>query len=382
MEQTGYFLEEFNSGYWAKQSGYSYFTPSEINKDWRYYTPELSKLLEEASVKLGELKGLAAIAPDLELFISLHVKNEAVLSSKIEGTQTTLQEALLPESEILPERRDDWAEVQNYVNALGHAIRRFNDLPFSSRLIKEIHAILMDGVRGKDKQPGEFRKSQNWIGGKSLQDAVFVPCQYQDVGPLMSDLELFLHNDQIAIPKLLRIGMAHYQFETIHPFLDGNGRVGRLMIPLYLVNQGLLNQPLLYLSSYFESDRRLYYDNLTMTRSESGMIHWLKYFLVGISQTADDACQKLKNAFTLKQSLEKFIRQELGRRALNGLQLLELLFKRVVVTVKGVSEMLAISFKAASDLVDWFVGHQILVEYTGQSRNRAFVFKQFIQLYE
>jgi len=229
--------------------------PTPINDRWQWITPDINHLLESAAVKLGELNCFARLVPNIDLFIQLHVTKEAVVSSRIEGTQTNIDEALLPEEEIRPERRNDWKEVNNYITALNSAIEEFRHLPISSRLLKQTHKILLDSVRSEHKMPGEFRISQNWIGGASLADATFIPPHQEHVEALMSDLEKFLHNDDIKLPDLIRIGIAHYQFETIHPFLDGNGRIGRLLISLYLISAGKLDQPLLYPSVFFEKKR-------------------------------------------------------------------------------------------------------------------------------
>jgi Fic family protein len=216
---------------------------------------------------------------NINLFIHLHITKEAVISSRIEGTRTGIDEALLPEEEISPEKRDEWREVANYIKAMNTAIKNLQHLPLSTRLLRETHGILMQGVRGEHKNPGEFRRSQNWIGGTSPSDAFFVPPAHPHINELMGDLENFLHNQDISVPALVRIAIAHYQFETIHPFLDGNGRIGRLLITLFLVSERILDQPLLYLSVFFEKKRTLYYDNLQQVRDNNDLLSWIKYFL-------------------------------------------------------------------------------------------------------
>ena len=330
---------------------------------------------------MGELNSFARLVPNINLFIQLHVTKEAVVSSRIEGTQTKIDEALLTEEDVAPERRNDWKEVNNYIKALNQAIIELENLPISSRLIKQTHAILLDSVRGEHKQPGEFRISQNWIGGSSPGDAVFVPPHHQYVERLMGDLENLLHNDQIAVPDLIRIAIAHYQFETIHPFLDGNGRIGRLLITLFLVDSKILEKPLLYLSSYFERNKSLYYDNLTFVRTKSDMTQWLKYFLVGIAETAMQATETLSQVLKLKTDLEQQINQTFGRKSHSASTLLHQLFVNPITDVNKVTAICNLSKKAANDLVSDFVNANILKEMTGQTRNRVFVFDNYVNLF-
>lgn len=375
-------LEKYVAGKQIKhQTGYTYFMPNEINDSWIWEDQSINKLLEKAAIKLGELNSFSRLVPNIDLFIQLHVTKEAVVSSRIEGTQTQMDEALLDEDEISPERKNDWVEVNNYIKALNQAIKELETLPISSRLIKKTHQILLDSVRGEHKQPGEFRTSQNWIGGNSLADAVFIPPNQIYVNELMGDLEKFLHNEDINVPALVKIGIAHYQFETIHPFLDGNGRIGRLLITLFLVDQKILNKPLLYLSAFFEKNKGLYYDNLTFVRSKNDMKQWLKYFLVGVAETAEMATQTLSNVLELKARLEMNINTKFGKRANNATILLQHLFKKPVIHVNQVKEITNSSYKTANDLVTEFVNAGILKEMTGQSRNRVFVFDEYIKLF-
>lgn len=375
------FLEEFQSGRRERTAGYQYFVPNPINRQWKWKDAQLNTLLEKASRKIGELNSFARLVPNIDLFIQLHVMKEAVISSRIEGTRTNIDEALLTEEDIRPERRDDWREVNNYTKALNAAINGLHQLPLSTRLLRQAHYTILEGVRGKHKNPGEFRKSQNWIGGASLEDAVFIPPAHTYVSDLMGDLENFLHNDKIAVPALIRIAIAHYQFETIHPFLDGNGRIGRLLITLYLVSEKILSQPLLYLSVFFEKNKGLYYDKLQFVREKNEILSWLKYFLTGVYETADQAAQTLSEMIKLKENLEFEIRRDMGRRTQSALTLLQQLFKHPVVQVKNVEQICQLSTKAANSLVATFTKKGYLSDFSGQRRYRTFRFDLYLKLF-
>jgi len=375
-------IEQFEPGHFEKGTGYKYFVPSEINKQWIWTDSSLNTILEKASIKMGELNSFAKQVPNIDLFIQLHVTKEAVVSSRIEGTQTNMKEAFLPIEEIKPERRNDWQEVRNYSKALNDAIEDLKTLPLSSRVLTKAHKTLLEGVRGEHKLPGEFRRSQNWIGGASLSDAVFIPPAEHYVNPLMSDLEKFLHNKEIQIPALIRIGIAHYQFETIHPFLDGNGRIGRLLITLYLVSENILQEPLLYLSAFFEKNKILYYDTLTRVREKNDLLQWLKYFLVGVEETATKAVDTLSTIMQLKSQLEHEIHHQLGRRSHSGLKLLTDLFRNPVTSVKHVEKICRLSKKAANDLVATFEENKWLKKVGSQQRYRTFIFEPYLRLFE
>ncbi len=381
MDMQSSKVEEFVSGHKERGIGYSFFVPEKINCQWIWSDSSLNILLEKASLQLGQLNSFARLVPNIDLFIQLHVTKEAVDSSRIEGTQTNVEEALLPIEDIDPERRDDWYEVKNYSEAMNAALLELDRLPLSSRLLRNTHRILLQGVRGQHKLPGEFRSSQNWIGGASLADAVFIPPSHTYLHELMGDLENFLHNEDIQVPALIRIGIAHYQFETIHPFLDGNGRIGRLLITLYLVSAGYLDKPLLYLSSFFEENKALYYDNLTRVRDKNDLLQWLKYFLVGIEKTSKTACDTLGKILGLKEKYEIEIRTTLGRKVTSGLTLMSALFQNPVIRVKDVQIICRLSPKAAGELVADFEKLGILKELTGFSRNRTFVFSDYLSLF-
>ncbi len=374
-------LKDFKAGNYHKGYNFKYFLPEKINHDFHWTDKVINELLESASLKLGALDSFSRFVPDTDMFIKMHIFKEAVVSSRIEGTRTNIEEAFIEEKDINPEKRDDWKEVNNYVIAMNTAIEELKNLPLSNRLIKNIHRILLSSGRGEHKKPGEFRQSQNWIGGASLVDAVFIPPSHKDLPELLSDFELFLHNREIQIPHLVRIAIAHYQFETIHPFLDGNGRIGRLLITLYLVSSGILNKPLLYLSEFFERNKTLYYDNLTIARTKNDIGQWIKFFMTGVIQTADKATGTLEKIVDLKAFTEKEKILQLGKRSQRGLDLLHFLFKKPVVTVKDIQTVTSLSPKAANNLVQAFIDNKILHEITGYRRNRIFEFKDYIKLF-
>lgn len=373
-------IEDFQSGTFIQQYQYKSFMPTLVNVEWVWQDPMINTLLERATRALGELNAFSFIVPDIDLFIHLHVLKEANQSSRIEGTQTHMDEAVMDLSQIDPEKRDDWQEVQNYVQSMNAALIELKTLPLSVRLLKNTHAILMQGVRGEHKSPGDFRTSQNWIGGSSLNNAVFIPPHHHDVPDLMSDLEKFWHNESIQVPDLIKIAISHYQFETIHPFLDGNGRIGRLLITLYLISRGLLNKPSLYLSDFLEQHRGSYYDALTRVRASNDLGHWLKFFLTAVIETAEKGKQTFQSILALRNELESKM-VTLGRRAENARALLLELYKKPAVSVNDVAGLLGLTHRAANGLVAQFVELGILEEITGYQRNRMFVFRKYLALF-
>lgn len=375
-------IEDFISGNYQKGIEYQFFVPNPINREWNWQSNSINKQLEKASLALGQLNSFAKLVPNIDLFIHLHITKEAVVSSRIEGTQTHFDEALLNKEFVNPDRRDDWQEVQNYTLALNFAIEKLKELPISSRLILQTHQTLMQGVRGERKTPGAYRKSQNWIGGASLVDAVFIPPHYDFLHSLMSDFEQFLHNEQFELPVLIKAAIMHYQFETIHPFLDGNGRMGRLLIPLLLIEKGVLSKPLLYLSHFFESNKSVYYDNLTRVRTHNDLLHWVLYFLVGIEQTANNSVQTLERILNLKLENENLIQTRFGRRVNSGLQLHQHLLKKPLVNISEVKEICNLSNKSAGDLVQMFIENGILKEFSRNIRNRIYLYKSYLDLFE
>mgnify|MGYP000996823307 FL=1 len=373
-------FENFTPGRWQQRLQYKSFEPVPVNHDWAWEDPQINLLLESANRALGELNAFSLIVPDIDLFIAMHVVKEAQTSSRIEGTRTSIDEAVLPEEQITPEKRDDWHEVNNYVEAVNYAIAELHSLPLSNRLLRQTHTILMRGVRGQHKQPGEFRISQNWIGGSSLADAAFIPPHHDNVPELMGDLEKFWHNEAITLPHLIRVAISHYQFETIHPFLDGNGRIGRLLIPLYLVSNGLLAKPSLYLSDFFERNRGSYYDALTRVRTSGDLIHWVRFFLQGVAETSIKGRETFRKILALRTDAEQRI-LSLGKRTPNAHTALNLLYSRPIIAATHLEQALGVSTPTAQALIKDLVRLDILSEITGQKRARLYSFKSYLDLF-
>jgi len=374
-------IDDFVSGEYIQQYEYKSFSPITINREWEISDGEIQTLLSEADRALGELNAFSQLIPDVDFFIAMYVTKEATQSSRIEGTRTNMEEALLDKQEIEAEKKDDWQEVQNYIHAIHQAIKQLESLPLSNRLLRDTHRTLMDGVRGKNKMPGEFRKSQNWIG-VSLKQAIFVPPHQDDVPDLMSDLEAFFHNDMTHVPHLIKIAIAHYQFETIHPFNDGNGRLGRLMIALYLSSNGLLTKPTLYLSDFFERHKTQYVDHLMAVREGDHIKQWIAFFLYGVNETAKSSIQVFKDVLKLKERLDSEVLPHFStRRQKNAQMLMKQLYKQPVVNMKSVSLLLEMPVNTASSLVNDFVKYGVLEEMTGKPRSRMFVFKEYMMIF-
>ncbi len=372
---------DFKSGTYKKQIEYQSFSPAYINHPWIISSPQINKLLAEANRLIGELNAFSQIAPDVDFFISMHILKEATMSSRIEGTKTNMEEALVKEEDINPEKRDDWAEVQNYIKAINYSIGELEKLPLSNRLIKHTHQVLLSGVRGKHKLPGSFRKSQNWLGA-TLKDAIFVPPHHTELDDLMSDLEIFLNEDEFHIPHLIKIAIAHYQFETIHPFLDGNGRLGRLLITLYLVSNNVLRKPSLYLSDFFERNKNYYYDNLMGVRLNNNLNQWIKFFLVGVIETSKESIQVFKDILSLKARIETEKLPTLGSKIENAHKLLKYMFQVPIVDGKFVAEYLNVSVATANRLINQLIDLGILHELTGYKRNRKFIFREYFNIFQ
>lgn len=373
-------MRTFKAGRYTQQNHYKSFQPNPINRAWVIDDMELQHLLGKADRELGKLDMYSQYIPNIDLFIRMHVFKEATQSSKIEGTQTKMEDALLKKEDVALDKRDDWEEVQNYVAAMNRAIDRLGELPFSGRLAREAHKTLMQGVRGEKKQPGEFRRSQNWIGGASINDAAFIPPTHESVPELMGDLERFVHDERRHFPELLKIALVHYQFETIHPFLDGNGRVGRLLITLYLVSKGILKKPVLYLSDFFERNRSLYYDNLMRVREKDDLLQWFKFFLVGVIETAQNGIKTFDGILQLQKDIEVKI-QTLGPRSAKAQAIMARLYQDPVIDAAMVAKAAGVSPASAYKLLRDFERLGILKEVTGGKRGKLYMFLAYIRLF-
>ncbi len=374
-------IKDFLSGSYKQQYQYKSFMPSLVDHDWTLSDGDLLWLLSQADRKLGELNAFSQLVPDVDFFIQMHIRKEATTSSRIEGTQTNIEEAIQKIENIDPEKRDDWEEVQNYIQAMNQAIESLRSLPISGRLLRETHRTLLQGVRGEHKLPGEFRKSQNWIGGATLKSAIFIPPQHNDLPDLIADLERFLNDKSRITPDLIKIGIAHYQFETIHPFLDGNGRIGRLLIVLYLVSTGLLVKPSLYLSAFFEEHKPLYYDNLNRARTHNDLSQWLKFFLEGIRLTSENSIETFKAIIALREECEREV-ISLGKKAKLARAALHLLYSRPILDGQDMADGLSVNISTALRLINDLIRLGILYESTGFKRNRVFVFQKYIELFK
>ena len=373
------------SGRFVRQpAGYTAFIPAPLPPNPPVQMDgELWSLLSATDRALGRLDGATEVLPNPDLFLAMYVRQEAVLSSQIEGTQASLVDILKYEADA--GRKDlpaDVTDVVNYVAAMNYGLDLLARLPLSLRLLREIHAELLKGVRGAQRNPGEFRTSQNWIGPANapLERAAFVPPPPAVMLSALGDLELFLH-DRTPMPALIKCGLVHAQFETIHPFLDGNGRVGRLLITFWLVQQGVLRRPLLYLSYYLKRRRDEYYDLLQAVRTNGDWEGWLKFFLRGVAEVADSATGTAREILRLREEHRTMAGRE-GRAAGNALRLLEHLYQQPILSARRTAELLQVTYPTANDLLRRLAGLGLLQEGTGAARNRIFVYLPYLRLFE
>lgn len=371
--------------YLIQPTGYRAFVPAPLPPDPPIHLGgELQPLLSRADLALGRLDGAVLTLPNPDLFVFMYVRKEAVLSSQIEGTQSSLQNLLAAEAKLFdPNTPRDVAEVLNYVRAMNHGLAQLPELPVSAKLIREIHAVLMEGVRGGRLTPGELRTSQNWIGpaGCTLREATFVPPPPHEVPQALSDLERFLHSGS-TLPTLIQVGLAHAQFETIHPFLDGNGRIGRLLITFLLTERGVLSRPVLYLSHYFKRRREEYYQQLQAVRDAGDWEGWLAFFLRGVVEVSREAAATAHAVLEMRETYRRAIGEQLGRAAGNGHRVMDKLFDHPIVTVATVRGWLGITPAGANNLVRRLMGVGLLREITGYKRNRRFRFDPYLRLFE
>lgn len=368
--------------YVAQITGYRAFIPAPLPPDPPVqFDAALRSLLSRADQTVGRLDGVTRIIPNPDLFVAMYVRQEAVLSSQIEGTQSTLDDILAYELNT-PGRElpQDVGEVVNYIRAMNYGLGRIGTLPLSLRLIREIHGELLTGVRGAERNPGEFRTSQNWIGPANvpLAEATFIPPPPAEMHRALHDFELFLHQQE-ELPALVHCGIAHAQFETIHPFLDGNGRVGRLLIAFLLVHRGVLHRPLLYISHFLKRHRAEYYDRLMAVRDSGDWEGWLKFFLRGVAETADGATTTARAIVELREAHRAMIQQ--ANLGTNGLRLLDLLFERPLVHINLVRDQLQMGFTTARRLVERLHALGLLHEITGGSRNRVYRYTPYLRLF-
>jgi Fic family protein len=354
ISSKDYITGTYRKFFAGSEAEYQCFVPSSVNREF-LITNKLAEHAEEATRLLGELNAYSAIVPDID-------------------------DAVLPEEDVSPERRNDWQEVQNYIQAMNYAVGKLSELPLATRLLNETHKILMQGARGDGKSPGEIRTSQNWIGGATLQSAIFIPPHHSFLNEELSDLESFWHNRSIAMPKLIRIAVTHYQFESIHPYADGNGRMGRLLIMLQMINYGLVNKPTLYMSDFFAKHRQSYYNALMEVRVNQNLDHWLAFFLDGVIQSALSGKEKFERIMQLRTNyVERVVK--LGRRASRANDLINSMYRNPVVNASLASNILGISASNSNLLINALVKEKILKEVTGFSRNRIFVLDEYIQIF-
>ncbi|OFZ19172.1 MAG: hypothetical protein A2Z20_02295 [Bdellovibrionales bacterium RBG_16_40_8] len=376
MSQIGIFRQQ--------PTGYKAFIPHPFpQKGLVAWDSFLINQLSKGNLAIGKLAAVDQLIPDMDFFIYMYVKKEAAHSSQIEGTQATLIDYVKAEAKLADANTpSDVDEIKNYIQAMNYGMQRIKTLPLSWRLIQEIHGKLLKGVRGQHKSPGEFRKTQNWIGGPTIQTARFVPPPHHEMLQALSDLEKFFHESFTQLPALIKAGLIHAQFETIHPFLDGNGRIGRLLITFYLYKEGILPRPLLYLSEYFKIYRKDYYDKLDRYRQDGGVNQWLLFFLEGIRSVAEEAVDTAQRITKLREKHLESV-SHFGRNAETALKLLNKLYNQPVVDAKAVGKMTGINSKAnVNNLIEKFIAAEILFEITGKERNRRFLYKAYLNQFK
>lgn len=379
-------VESTRAGRYIEQAeGYRAFIPALLPPEPAIaIDPEMWELLSQADRALGRLDGATDALPNPDLFVFMYVRKEAVLSSQIEGTQASLIDILEFESQSLePDNPQDVAEVVNYIAAINHGLERLPELPVSLRLIREIHEVLLTNVRGSERNPGEFRRSQNWIGasGCSLKDATYVPPPPYDMMQALDNLQTFLHSPE-PMPMLIKVGLVHAQFETIHPFLDGNGRTGRLLITFLLCEKNILKRPLLYISYYFKRYRSEYYDRLQAIRDSGNWEGWLKFFLRGVYEVAQEATATARKIVSLKEEHRQLLLEKMGQRSGKALALLESLYFKPIFKVEHAQDVTGLSYPNANTLIKDLCDIGILLEITGQKRNRAFAYDPYLKVFQ
>ncbi|PID84277.1 cell filamentation protein Fic [Candidatus Gracilibacteria bacterium] len=372
--------KQYISGTWKQQDNYKSFLPTYINQEFDWEDKKINTLLEKANLELGKLESFSNFIPDIDFFISMHIGKEAIQSSKIEGTKTELDDLFVEKNDKTFEEKNDIQEVKNYIQALKFGIQLLDELPLSFRLFSQIHKILLQSVRGEHKGPGEIRTSQNWIGGTNISNAFFIPPHKNDLSDCITDLEKFLHNNTLEIPELIKIALIHYQFETIHPYLDGNGRIGRLIIILYLIEKKILSRPVLYISDFFERNKGEYYNALTLVRNTNDIEYFIKFFLTGVIETCKSSLYTFEEILRIKEVFSEKILL-FGHKAEKASKLLHFLFSKPIVNSKDVQNLLKVTPTTANTLLHEFVECEILIENTQLKRYKIYTFESYLRLF-
>ena len=374
-------VESFLSGKYRNNGDFKSFIPSPINDTWVWSSSEINALLSQADRELGALSTYSELIPDLDIYIRMHIRVEANKSNRIEGTKTSIEEDMLPKENLVSEKRDDVQEIENYIKAMDYGVKRIidDDFPFSSRFLRELHQILLQGVRGEYKTPGEFRRSQNFIGGSKPSDAVYVPPSIADLDAAMEDFDRFANRND-DLPVLIRLAIMHYQFETIHPFLDGNGRIGRLMIPLYLLSRNILGKPCFYISDYFETHRSECYAALQDTRVRNDMERWICFFLRASIATARKAKDTFNRVLRLVDKYNRYIAETKSMHTTIS-SIIREMYSRPIASVAILSEMTGIGVTIVNSAVNTLVADGVLSEITGGKRNRVFMLTEYMEIF-